>query len=134
MVFLSPDKYTDECKWFDLKEVPKLLFDHHIILEKAVQSLRKELSFQPLGSNLLLEKLPMQELLRLYEAVLDKKIDPRNFQEKILKSGIVIRYAEVKRGLAHKSPFLYQFDKERYKGSIGCWRFVFCLMMGWVSL
>lgn len=53
----------------------------------------------------------MQELLRLYEAVMDKKIDPRNFQEKILKSGIVIRYAEVKRGLAHKSPFLYQFEK-----------------------
>ena len=47
----------------------------------------------------------MQELLRLYQAVMDKKIDPRNFQEKILKSGIV------KRGLAHKSPFLYQFEK-----------------------
>ncbi|ERM81619.1 hypothetical protein P872_19890 [Rhodonellum psychrophilum GCM71 = DSM 17998] len=115
MVFPNPDKYTDECKWVDLKEVPKLLFDHNAILEKAIQSLRRELSFQPLGYNLLPEKFTMPELMRLYEAVLDKKIDPRNFQKKILKSGIVIRLEEVKRGLAHKSPFLYRFDKERYE-------------------
>jgi len=115
LVFPSPDKYTDECKWVDLKEVPKLLFDHNIIVEKAIQSLRRELSFQPLGFNLLPEKFTMPQLMRLYEAILDKKIDPRNFQKKILKSGIVIRLDEVKRGSSHKSTYLYRFDKERYE-------------------
>jgi 8-oxo-dGTP diphosphatase len=113
-VFPNPDQLSDECRWWDLTEVPGLLFDHKEILEKAHHALRLELSFQPIGLNLLPEKFTMPDMMRMYEAILGKKIDPRNFQKKILNTGIVVRLNEVKRGVAHKSPFLYKFDKERY--------------------
>lgn len=114
-VFPNPDKFTDKCEWYDLIDVPELLFDHNDILNKGLKALRLELSFQPIGLNLLPEKFTMPDMQRMYEAILDKKIDPRNFQKKILKSGIVIRLKEVKKGVAHKSPYLYKFDQKRYK-------------------
>ncbi|WP_382385559.1 NUDIX hydrolase [Fontibacter flavus] len=114
-VFPNPDTLSEECRWWDLAEVPELLFDHLDILDKALHALRLELSFQPIGLNLLPEKFTMPEMMRLYESILGKKIDPRNFQKKILKSGIAIRLDEVKKGVAHKSPFLYKFDPERYE-------------------
>jgi 8-oxo-dGTP diphosphatase len=54
-------------------------------------------------------------MMRMYEAILGRKIDPRNFQKKILHSGIVIRLEEVKKGVAHKSPYLYKFDENNYR-------------------
>ncbi len=111
----NPDELTEACVWWDLKDLPELLFDHREILDKALHSLRRELSFQPVGFNLLPEKFTMPELMRLYEAILDRKMDPRNFQKKILKTGILNRLDEVKKGVAHKSPFLYSFDKDRYE-------------------
>ncbi|WP_291783124.1 NUDIX domain-containing protein [Cecembia sp.] len=114
-VFPNPDDLSESCDWWELKEVPDLLFDHNEILEKALHALRLELSFQPIGLNLLPEKFTMPDMMRMYEAILGKKIDPRNFQKKILKSGIVNKLDQVKRGVAHKSPYLYSFDKEKYK-------------------
>lgn len=114
-VFPNPDEFTDECKWWDLEEVPELLFDHYEILKKALHSLRLELSYQPVGYNLLPEKFTMPEMMKMYEAILGRKIDPRNFQKKILHSGIVTKLDEVKRGVAHKSPYLYSFDRKKYQ-------------------
>jgi 8-oxo-dGTP diphosphatase len=111
----NPDSFTDECRWWDLNEVKTLLFDHTNILQVALRHLQLELSFKPIGINLLPEKFTMPEMLRLYEAVLGKVIDPRNFQKKIIKSGVVIKLDEVKKGTAHKRPFLYKFDLPIYK-------------------
>lgn len=115
----NPDQFTDECVWWELKDLPDLLFDHREIIDKALQSLRRELSYQPVGYNLLPKKFTMPELMRLYEAILDRKIDPRNFQKKILKSGIVDRLDEVKKGVAHKSPYLYSFNRKIYEEVLG---------------
>ena len=109
-VFPNPDEFPDECKWWDLEEVPILLFDHNEILKKALHSLSLELGYQPVGTNLLSEKFKMSEMMRMYEAILGRKIDLRNFQKKILPSGIVTKLSEVKKEVAHKSSFLYSFD------------------------
>lgn len=114
-VFPNPDLLSESCGWWDLGEVPELLFDHKEILVKALHALRLELSFQPVGLNLLPDKFTMPDMMRMYESILGKKIDPRNFQKKILKSGIVIKLDEVKKGVAHKSPFLYRFDANKYE-------------------
>ena len=117
-VFPNPDDMSDACQWHGLESVPQLLFDHHAILEKALECLRRELSYQPIGLNLLPEKFTMPEMLRMYEAILARKIDPRNFQKKILNSGIVVKHNEVRKGKAHKAPNLYSFDRERYFGKL----------------
>ena len=110
----SPDALTDECQWWDVNSLPELLFDHNLIVRMALRSLRMQLSWQPIGYNLLPEEFTLPELQRLYETILGHSLDPRNFQRKIISLGIVERLSTRRKGGAHKAPFLYRFNKERY--------------------
>jgi ADP-ribose pyrophosphatase YjhB (NUDIX family) len=110
----KPDIFSDECTWHDLSEVRKLILDHNQILDKALEALRLQLNYQPIGYNLLPQKFTMPELQKLYEAILGKKLDRRNFQRKILAYGILKKLNERRSGLAHKSPDLYSFDLDKY--------------------
>lgn len=101
-------------EWIDHKEVPELILDHKEILEKALDSLRTELNLMPVGYNLLPEKFTIPELQKLYETILDKKLDRRNFLRKITNIGILTKLDEKKSNVAHKAPNLYSFDKEKY--------------------
>lgn len=111
----TPDQYTDECRWWDTDAIPGLLFDHNHIIDLALKALRVELSLQPLGLKLLPEKFTMPELQRMYEIILGKALDPRNFYKKIKSLGILTRLNERKRGGAHKAPYLYCFEKVAYE-------------------
>lgn len=101
-------------EWIDHKEVPELILDHKEILDKALDSLRTELNLMPIGYNLLPEKFTIPELQKLYETILDKKLDRRNFLRKITNIGILTKLDEKKSNVAHKAPNLYSFDKEKY--------------------
>lgn len=111
----KPDEFSQACSWWDIDKVPPLILDHNQILEKALQSLRLNLNDYPVGKDLLAPKFTMPELQRLYETILDKPLDRRNFQKKILALGILERLKERKTGGAHKAPFLYRFDQRRYE-------------------
>lgn len=113
-----PDEFSKECTWCDIDKVPSLILDHNHILEKALQSLRLDLNDYPVGKDLLSEKFTMPELQRLYETILGKTLDRRNFQKKVLALGILERQKERKQGGAHKAPFLYCFDFKKYKKAL----------------
>jgi 8-oxo-dGTP diphosphatase len=110
-----PDWLSEECKWWDIHKVPKLIYDHNIIVDKALEALRLSLNDHPVGYNLLPEKFTMPELQRLYETILGTSLDRRNFQKKMLALDILERLSERKTGGAHKAPYLYRFDKKKYE-------------------
>ena len=100
--------------------------DHRQILDKALEALRLQIRYQPVGYNLLPEKFTMPELQKLYETILGGELDRRNFQRKILNAKILTRLPERRVGAAHKSPYLYQFNLENYnqaleEGLNGAW-------------
>ncbi len=117
------DNISDACEWFSIYDVPDMILDHRHIFEEALQNLRMQLNFHPVGFNLLSKKFTMTELQKLYETILDKKLDRRNFHRKIVATGILKRLNETKKGVAHKAPFLYKFDLLKYekalKGGLG---------------
>jgi len=112
------DRPNESCEWFDIHEIPALLFDHKDILKTALETLQLHLNYHPVGYNLLPEKFTMPELQSLYETILDKKLDRRNFQRKILSFGILRRLKEKRKGVAHKAPFLYSFDLRKYNKAL----------------
>ncbi|MHA6246785.1 NUDIX hydrolase [Pontibacter sp. CAU 1760] len=114
----QPDAISEACAWWDLQELPPLVLDHSEILQKALETLRKQLNDQPIGYNLLPDKFTMPELQRLYETILGKQLDRRNFQRKMLGYGILNRLEERKQGVAHKAPYYYSFDKEKYAAAL----------------
>jgi 8-oxo-dGTP diphosphatase len=107
-----------ECKWWDITKVPSLILDHNEILKKALSSVRLHISDYPVGKDLLPQKFTMPELQTLYETILGKALDRRNFQKKILSLGILDRLKERKQGGAHKAPFLYRFDAKKYQQAL----------------
>ncbi|KFF06911.1 NUDIX hydrolase [Flavobacterium reichenbachii] len=110
----NPVNHDEIVEWIDHKEVPELILDHKEILDKALDTLRTELNLMPVGYNLLPEKFTIPELQKLYETILDKKLDRRNFLRKITNIGILTKLDEKKSNVAHKAPNLYSFDKEKY--------------------
>ena len=111
---LNPSWHASETKWFEIKEVPKMPFDHTQIFEKALITLKKELTLRPIGFELLPTKFTLTDLQNLYEIVLDEKLDRRNFRRKIKSMGILTELDEVRPG-AHIGATLYKFDKKQYK-------------------
>lgn len=114
----TADFFSDLCSWKSLDEVDPLMLDHMQILNKALETLRLQLNYQPIGYNLLPDKFTMPELQKLYETILGKELDRRNFQRRILSYGILNKLKERKTGGAHKSPFLYEFNLENYEKAL----------------
>lgn len=110
----TPDWFTDECRWWSMADIPPLLFDHNEMVDRALSALRQRIRNQPVGYNLLPEKFTMPELQRLYETILGRNFDRRNFHKLFLSYGILERLEEKRIGAANKSPYLYRFVKEKY--------------------
>lgn len=100
--------------WHNISELPNLLFDHQEMMDKALVTLRNQLHMQPIGYNLLPEKFTLPEIHVLYETILNKKLDRRNFAKKLTFLGVLVKLDEKRKIGQHRSPFLYKFDKEKY--------------------
>lgn len=112
------DALSVTCNWHNLDSVTSLMMDHNQILAKALQTLQQQISHLPIGYNLLPVKFTMPELQKLYETILNKPLDRRNFQRRILSYGIMQKLTEVKTGVAHKAPFLYSFIESNYNEAL----------------
>lgn len=108
-----PDAFTDVCIWAEVHDLPDLLFDHNAMVRIALRRLRREFQFQPLG-NLLPSKFTLTELRLLYESILDRQLDRRNFHKLVSGHDYLIRLDEKREGTAHKAPYLYKFDLEKF--------------------
>ena len=115
-----PDEFTEACEWFYLSQLNEidLGMDHREIIEKALLTLREKISIKPIGYNLLPEKFTLTELQKLYEAILGKELNRGNFYRKIKNLGILNKLDEQRRGGAHKAPYLYSFDEEKYTAAL----------------
>ena len=114
----TPDFFSDGCEWQNLDSDVPLIVDHKQIIKEAHNTLRLQLNYQPIGLKLLPKKFTMPELRKLYETILGRELDRRNFQRKILKYDILDKLKERKTGGAHKSPFFYQFNLSRYQKAL----------------
>ena len=102
-------------KWFSVSEKPKLIFDHDKMLQHAIRRLQYRTSTKPIGFELLPEKFSMRQLQKLYEAILSKELDKRNFISKINSLDILIKLEEKDMQSSRKGSYLYTFDKEKYE-------------------
>ncbi|SDF03913.1 ADP-ribose pyrophosphatase YjhB, NUDIX family [Pricia antarctica] len=105
-------------QWFNLKDAPELIFDHNRMVERALATLRRRALNKPIGFELLPEKFTMRQLQKLYEAILDTKLDKRNFINKFNSFDILIKLDEKDMSSSKKGAFLFQFDEEKYKRKV----------------
>jgi ADP-ribose pyrophosphatase YjhB (NUDIX family) len=111
------DILHSEFKWVDITKIPKLIFDHNLIIKKALMRLQSDLDEKLVGFNLMSETFTMNELQKLYEAVYQEKLVRTNFQRKMLSLGVLERLEKHYNGKSHKAPYLYRFSKIKTKKS-----------------
>jgi 8-oxo-dGTP diphosphatase len=101
--------------WFAVHDTPSLAFDHGEILEMALERLRGKLRYQPIGFELLPRKFTLSELQHVYELVLERELDKRNFRKRVLAMDLLVETDEVQQDVAHRAARLYRFDERKYR-------------------
>ncbi|MEO5889214.1 MAG: NUDIX domain-containing protein [Ferruginibacter sp.] len=105
----------NELHWHDIKNVTDLAFDHQQIFDTCLRQLQKRVQEHPLGFNLLPKKFSLRELQNLYEAILDTKMDRRNFRKKFFSMDFLIDLDEMEQDVPHRPGKLYKFNYEKYE-------------------
>ncbi len=100
---------AEETRWFPLYDLPALAFDHATLLEYTLQRLRGKLEYTTIGFQLLPPAFTLGELQVVYEAILDRKLDKRNFRKKILSTDILEPTELTKMEGPHRPARLYRF-------------------------
>jgi len=101
--------------WVDAMNLPELAFDHNQIVQVGLQTLQKEIQHEPIELfELLPKKFTIRQLQTLYELILGKKLDNRNFRKSVSKSGYIVPVNERERNVAHKPAQFYRFSQSRY--------------------
>jgi len=122
---VSPEKHhihatTDarQAQWFPITSLPRLAFDHEEILATALARIRGKLTYAPIGFELLPQKFTIKQLQKLYEIVLGRQLDNRNFRKKIFAMDVLRELGEMQTGVPHRAARLYRFDERKYNQMI----------------
>lgn len=103
-----------DAQWFNIKEIPSLIFDHNEILSYALEHLQNRVRQAPLGFNLLPKKFTLLQLMQLYREILGIEINKPNFRRKVLNMKLLVALNEKEKDVSHRAAQLYKFDEEIY--------------------
>lgn len=110
---IQAEKESDNSQWVDIKHVPPLYVDHNYIIEEALNMIKLMIDHFPLCFQLLPKKFILPELKALYEGILGYPLDKRNFQKKMLTSGLITRLDERKPVNTSPQPYYYIFNSDQ---------------------
>lgn len=100
---------AENVEWHPVEEIPSpLAFDHDLIIRYAVDRLRAKVTYSPIAHAFLPEEFSLADLRRVYEAILNRALDPSNFRRQILSQGTVEDTGRRMTGTAHRPPKLYR--------------------------
>lgn len=105
----------NELHWHKVKSLDEMAFDHKKILDVCYEWLQKRIQEHPLGFSLLPGKFSLRELQNLYEAILNIKLDRRNFRKKFFSMGFLEDTNEYETDVPHRPGKLYKFNYEKYQ-------------------
>ena len=106
--------FASKTQWIRLKDIPDLAFDHNEIVSTALDHLRNDVEQKQIGFELLPEKFTLSQIQSLHEAILERKLDKRNFRKSIKKLETIVPLNEKQVGVTHKPGqlFVYQNNGE----------------------
>jgi 8-oxo-dGTP diphosphatase len=107
------DSDASEAAWHPVGQLPPLAFDHPRIIATALERLRGKIRYQPVGFELLPEQFTLTQLQSLYQAILGRAIDKRNFRKKLLAFDLLVPLDKFTSG-AHRPARFYRFDHRKY--------------------
>lgn len=112
-VQVQTTKEYSEIKWFPVKKLPVLAYDHREMIQMAVEKLQERMLGSSIVASLLPEEFTLTALQIVYEMILEKKLDKRNFRKKILSLGILKKTSHQELFRANRPAWLYKFVSKK---------------------
>jgi hypothetical protein len=109
--------HQNSAYWESINEMPPLLFDHRDMVERALNCLRALLHSQPVGFRLLPPLFTLSQLQQLYEAILGKQLDKRNFRKRINEMNYIEKTDLIDKLSSKRGAALFQFNQQVYEQS-----------------
>jgi 8-oxo-dGTP diphosphatase len=104
--------------WFDVENLPEMDRVDRKIVDYALRRLRAKLAYTTIAFHLLPPSFSLSDLQIVYEAVLDREVDKRNFRRRIHAAGVLEGTGHTRREGSHRPARLYRFraghDSETY--------------------
>ncbi len=104
--------HNPEMEWFDVDELPKMAYDHEIIIKENIKELKTQIINNK--NHILLKLFPndftLSELQHFFEDILNRPLDRRNFRKKLITSKIVLETGQ-KINTGGRPSKLYMFNK-----------------------
>jgi 8-oxo-dGTP diphosphatase len=108
-VHLATTSEYGDVRWYPVDALPKLAYDHKEIIAAAIERLRSKLGYTNIVYGVMPRYFTLTELQRVYEIILRRTIDKRNFRKKILALGLLKKTNRKMSGLRHRPAELYEF-------------------------
>ncbi len=105
----------NELHWHDMNDITELAFDHIQILKTSYEQLQRRVQEHPLAFSLLPKKFSLRDLQNVYEAILDIKMDRRNFRKKFFAMDFLVDIKEMETNVPHRPGKLYNFNYTKYQ-------------------
>ena len=104
-------------EWVTRESTPEMAFDHNEIIDFGFERLKRRVRHRPLGFYLLPKEFTLKEIRLLYEDVLQRDLDKRNFQKKFTRSELLVPIdKKVIAAPGNKKPSqLFGFDENQYQ-------------------
>ena len=101
-----------ETSWFPINDLPKLGYDHEEIIKRAIEFLKKKVVSSNVLTSLFPSDFTLPELQRVYEQILNKEFDRRNFRKKFINLGLIEDTGDKNEGSSGRPAKLYRFKED----------------------
>lgn len=101
--------------WVNIRELPPLIFDHPLMVERARQLMKEKAAMEPIGFNLLPKLFTLSQLQSLYEAIYGDAMDKRNFRKRIAEMDFIEKTDKIDKTGSKRGAALYKFNKKAYR-------------------
>jgi hypothetical protein len=106
--------YASHLHWLNIAQLESLPERVTLRVQEALKSLRHKARFDTTAFELLGEEFSLSELQRVFEAILGRSIDVRNFRKKIEALNILSESPNKPRGMAYRPPRLFCFEHAQF--------------------
>ncbi|TCN59528.1 NUDIX hydrolase [Flavobacterium circumlabens] len=110
--YMTAEGRKTDASWFKMKDTLELICDHHAIIDFSLNIIKEKTLYSSIIFNLLPEKFTLPELIRVYEAVLNRKLEKANFRKKILHMNVISAINQKQYGTSQRAASLYRFNFE----------------------
>ncbi len=109
---------TSNADWFSINEIPTLAYDHNIIIESSLNKLKELIVETDILGSFFPNEFTLPEVQKVYEAILGKELDRRNFRKKLISLDLIKDTNKVIKFEGKKPAKLYKFKEMKGNKSV----------------